>query len=221
MIDSKAFRSLSCGMYIIGAQGADGRAGCVVNTFAQVASQPTRVTVAVNKDNRTAQVICESGYYTVAVLDTAAPLELVQLFGFRSSAEIDKFAHIGFATDAHGVPYATDHTCARFSVRVDHIEDASTHLLFLGTVEQAEVLSVEAPMTYAFYHQVKGGKTPPRASTYDPGEDSAEPVPAGFGGTVAWRCRICGHIEYVEELPEGYACPVCGASRDAFERIAV
>jgi flavin reductase (DIM6/NTAB) family NADH-FMN oxidoreductase RutF/rubredoxin len=221
MIDSKAFHSLTCGMYIIGTQGADGRAGCTVNTFTQVASQPARATVAINKDNRTAQTICESGCYTASVLDEGAPLDLISLFGFRSSTEIDKFAQVGFATDANGIPYVTDHACARFSVRVDRIEDAGTHLLFLGTVEQAETLSVEAPMTYALYHQVKGGKTPPRASTYDPNEDFGQAVPAGFTGTVAWRCRVCGHIEYAEELPEGYVCPVCGALRDMFECIEV
>ena len=42
-----------------------------------------------------------------------------------------------------------------------------------------------------------------------------------------WRCTICGY-EYdeskegvpFEQLPEDWACPVCGAPKDAFEKIS-
>ena len=40
MIDTKAFRSLSYGLYIITAKDGDKAAGCVVNTFNQVTSKP-------------------------------------------------------------------------------------------------------------------------------------------------------------------------------------
>jgi rubredoxin len=41
-----------------------------------------------------------------------------------------------------------------------------------------------------------------------------------------WRCTICGY-EYDEvkegvpfdQLPEDWACPVCGAPKDAFEKV--
>ena len=53
MIDKLAFRSLTCGLYIVGAH-ADGRdAGCVVNTVLQVTSSPAQISIAVNKDNAT------------------------------------------------------------------------------------------------------------------------------------------------------------------------
>ena len=49
-----------------------------------------------------------------------------------------------------------------------------------------------------------------------------------------WRCKICGYIydedvgepdhgislgTKFEELPEDYKCPICGASKDMFEKI--
>ncbi len=51
MIDKSAFRDLSYGLYIVSSM-KDGRAvGCVVNTFAQVTSDPPQVSIAINKDN--------------------------------------------------------------------------------------------------------------------------------------------------------------------------
>ena len=79
-------------------------------------------------------------------------------------------------------------------------------------------------MTYAYYHLVKGGKTPPKASSYL-GADDAAPAPAAVEGTgatrIAWRCTICGHIEYVDELPDDFECPICGMGKEVFEKIEV
>ena len=40
-------------------------------------------------------------------------------------------------------------------------------------------------------------------------------------GTSAqgWRCRVCGCIYEGENLPDDYACPVCGAGPDQFEKL--
>lgn len=38
---------------------------------------------------------------------------------------------------------------------------------------------------------------------------------------IAWRCIVCGHIEYLDELPEDYECPLCGVGPDEFEQIEV
>ena len=221
MIDTTAFHKLSYGLYLLAAQDGEERCGCVVNTFLQVTSSPARVSVAVNKDNRTAQIIAKAGRYTAVVLDESAPMELIGTFGFHTSTEIDKFANVQFATDADGVPYVTEHVCARFSVRVMETVDVGSHLLFIGEVEQAESLGDGTPMTYAYYHQVKGGKTPPKASAFDPNEAAAGAPAAGAGGKTAWRCTICGYIEYADELPDDFTCPICGAGREMFERIEV
>ncbi|WP_041239721.1 rubredoxin-like domain-containing protein, partial [Gordonibacter pamelaeae] len=36
---------------------------------------------------------------------------------------------------------------------------------------------------------------------------------------VAWRCTVCGHMVYEDELPDDFACPVCGVGKDMFERV--
>ena len=65
MIDRKAFRSLSSGLYLITAKAGDARCGCVVNTLVQVASEPATLSVSLNKENATTAAILESGRRTL------------------------------------------------------------------------------------------------------------------------------------------------------------
>ena len=141
-------------------------------------------------------------------------------FGFHSSADTDKFSGFTTETSEQGIPYVAEQVCARFSVKVEQEIDLGSHVLFIGSVADAASLGGEEPMTYAYYHQVKGGKTPPKAPSFneDAPAKEEESDPAA-GRTFAWRCTVCGHIEYVDELPEDFTCPICGVGRDLFERI--
>ena len=161
MIDRKAFRSLSSGLYLITAKAGDVRCGCVVNTLVQVASEPATLSVSLNKENATTAAILESGRFAATVLAEDTPMELIGTFGFHTSADTDKFAACASALDGAEVPYVTEHGLARFSVSVTETIDVGSHYLFVGVVEEAEVLSAGDPLTYAYYHAVKGGKTPP------------------------------------------------------------
>ena len=232
-IDTKAFRSMSYGLYIISTKRDDEIVGCVVNTFQQVTSKPARVSVAVNKENYTAGAILEAGRFEATVLAESASMELIGRFGFKTSAEIDKFADTSHAIDPAGVPYVTEDAVAHFGARVIDSVDVGTHYLIVGEVEFAEVLSDKTPMTYAYYHQVKGGKTPPKASSYEPKGDEPAPVPVPASAPaqqepavekaakprIGWRCMICGYVVEMDELPEDFTCPMCGMGRDMFERI--
>lgn len=227
MVDTKAFRSLSYGLYIVMAKAGDTQAGCVVNTFAQVTSQPPQTSIAINKDNFTTGIILEAGQFEVSVLAQDAPMELIGRFGFHTSADTDKFSDTQTALDEAGIPYVTEHAVAHFRVKVKQTMDLGTHVYIMGEVEESAVLSKDEPMTYAYYHQVKGGKTPPKASSYEgPAEPSAADAAASAGDAsaaaapkFAWRCTICGHIEYVDELPDDFTCPICGVGKEMFERI--
>ena len=154
---------------------------------------------------------------------------LIGTFGFHSSTELDKFAQHASSRDAAGMPYVAEACCAWFSVKVTGELDLGTHVLFIGEVEESQkVEDAASPMTYSFYHQVKGGKTPPKASSYL-GDEQPAPVSAsaGEGGEgesaaapmVGWRCTICGYIEYLDELPDDFECPICGVGKEMFERV--
>ena len=229
VIDKSAFHSLSYGMYVIGTRSEGKDFGCVANTFAQVTSSPLQVSVALNKENATTAALRAAGRFTASCLSEDASMELIGTFGFRSSTELDKFAQHASSRDAAGMPYVAEACCAWFSAKVTGELDLGTHVLFIGEVEESQkVEGAASPMTYSFYHQVKGGKTPPKASSYLGDE---QPVPtsasAGEGGEgesaaapkVGWRCTICGYIEYVDELPDDFECPVCGVGKEMFERV--
>ncbi len=243
MVDTKAFRSLSYGLYIVTAQSESGRAGCVVNTFQQVTSTPPQVSVAINKENRTTDVLFEAGMFEVSVLAESAPMELIGRFGFHSSADTDKYTDTVMAEDGHGVSFVAEHAVAHFCVKVKATLGLGTHMYVMGEVVESEVLAPEPPMTYAYYHVVKGGKTPPKASSFEAPEAHGE-APASKGGEEpaadqgegaaasgesaaasgapkAWRCTICGHIEYgyPNGLPEDFKCPICGMGREFFEPV--
>ena len=85
-------------------------------------------------------------------------------------------------------------------------------------------------MTYAYYHQVKGGKTPKAAATY-----LKEPLKKGVADMEKFRCTVCGYVydpekgdpdsgvkpgTPFEELPDDWVCPLCGAAKEKFEKEA-
>ena len=223
MFDKQAFHSLSYGMYVIGTRFGDKDYGCVANTFAQVTSSPLQVSVALNKENATTAAVRQAGRFTASCLSEQADMQLIGTFGFHTSTELDKFAQHASARDEAGMPYVAEQCCAWFSAKVVSELDLGTHVLFVGEVQEcAKAADAAAPMTYAFYHQIKGGKTPPKASSYL-GDDQPASAPVESNGAeqpkVAWRCTICGHMEYVDELPDDFVCPVCGVGKEFFERV--
>lgn len=165
-MDMTAFFKMSYGLYVVSAE-ADGRkAGCVINTATQVTAEPPRLMVAVHKDNVTTDVISCAGAFTVTAIDMTADMPFIGNFGFRTSANYDKFEKYGCETSAVGSPYSPEHACALFACRVVETVDVGTHLLFIGDVVDAQKLSDEEPLTYGYYHSTLKGKTPPKASSY-------------------------------------------------------
>lgn len=234
MINKAAFRSLSYGLYVISTKDGDRPVGCIANTFAQVTSTPLQVIVALNKENATTGVVQMTRRFAVCCLSQDATIDLIGTFGFHCSDSYDKFATCAVSYDGAGIPYVAEQCVAHFSVRVVNSMDVGTHILFVGEVEEAWKENNDTPMTYAYYHQVKGGKTPPKASSYLPLDDvvasslsetdaSVSDIGMASGEAsapkIAWRCPMCGQLEYVDTLPDGYVCPICGVGGDLFERV--
>lgn len=208
-MDLTAFFKLNYGLYVISAMDGGRASGCVVNTLVQVTAEPARVTVAVNKENATAQAIQNTGFFAASVLTEDVPMDVISLFGFRTSREVDKFSEVPYQIDDHGVPYLCEGTNARFACKVLECWDVGTHLLFLAEVTDCEVLGTGHSMSYAYYHTVKKGLTPPKASSYQKSTPK----------TTGWRCTICGYIYEGEELPPDFVCPVCKQPASVFEKI--
>ena len=167
-MDASALFKFSSGLYVVSAAPGNGEraAACLVNTGLQVTSQPLQVSVTVNKENVTCGAIERAGHFSLAVVDESADMLFVGRFGFRTSADFDKYDGISSALASTGDPYPAEHTCSYVACNVVQTLDVGTHLTFVGEVVDAGNLSDVAPMTYSYYHTTLKGKTPPKASSY-------------------------------------------------------
>jgi rubredoxin len=122
-------------------------------------------------------------------------------------------------------------TLAWFECKVLQTIDVGTHLLFVGEVVDADVINgSQPPLTYAYYRDVKKGKSPKNAPTYvEPAKsDAPDKAPASSGKYV---CNACGYVydpaagdpeagipagTRFEDLPKNWVCPVCGAAKSDF-----
>lgn len=167
-MDLQSFFKMNYGLYIVSSQADGQRSGCVVNTLAQVTAEPPKLTVSVSKNNLTTEIIRKAGFFTGVVLDQDADMIYIGRFGFRTGRDLDKFDGIEYREDEQGMPYPTGHAVARYSCKVLQEIDLGTHIMFVGEVLEAETLSDKEPLTYAYYHAVKKGKTPKNAPSYKP-----------------------------------------------------
>lgn len=211
-MDPKAFFQLSYGVYLLSTSHKGQDNGCIINTACQVTSSPARLSVTVNKENLSCQMIQESGHFAVNVLTYDAHMELIGRFGFRSGRDVKKFAGMDISRSAQGAPMLLDspEVGAAFGCKVISSLDVGTHILFVGEVTDAVVTGFGKPLTYADYHLVKKGITPPKASSF-----VAQAAPAD--GKPRWRCTVCGHIHEGDTPPE--TCPICGQGADKFVRV--
>lgn len=207
-MDSTALYKISYGLYLVSGCYDGKQNGCISNTIAQVSANPVKLTAALSKDNLTTEILKKSGRFTATVLCQSADMDIIGEFGFKTGRDVNKFEKFNTKLDTSGTQYLEDSMSAMFSCKVLESIDLGSHILFIGEVEEAVILSDEPVMTYEYYHQVKKGTTPKNAPSYQ-----AETRKTGY------RCTVCGYVEEADSLPEGYVCPICGNGIDYFEKI--
>jgi flavorubredoxin/flavin reductase (DIM6/NTAB) family NADH-FMN oxidoreductase RutF/rubredoxin len=192
-IDPDALHRLSYGLFVLTAQENGRDNGCIINTVQQAAENPTRITIAVNKQNLTHDIISRTGVFNVSVLTTQTPFSVFERFGFASGRDTDKFA--GFdaaARTENGLLYLTEHANAVLCAKVLETIDCGTHTLFVAQVTQACVLCGAPSVTYQYYF------------------DHIKPRPQQpQEGKKGFVCQICGYVYEGDVLPEDFICPLC------------
>ena len=167
-LDRRAFRDLSYGLYIVTSRDGDRLNGQIVNTVIQVTSDPAKVAVAINKKNLTHDFIIQSKHFGVSVLDEAAPMTFIGLFGFRSGRDTDKLSKVVHKQGVTGCPLVTDHALSILDAEVLESIDLGSHTIFVGRVLFSEVVREGQPLTYRYYHETMKGKSPPTAPSFTP-----------------------------------------------------
>ncbi len=207
-MDIKAMFRFSYGLYVLTAQENGFDNGCIVNTAIQVTDTPNKITVTVNKANKTCEMIHTTGKFNVCMLSENAPFDVFKHFGFQSGRTVDKFADFTQkARSENGLYYITDYANAYVSGKVIQEVDMDTHIMFIAEVPDAVLLSDIPSVTYTYYQ--------------DHIKPRPQAAPAAEKGKTKWVCRICGFIYEGEELPPDYICPICKHGVQDFEKITV
>lgn len=196
--------NLTYGLFVLTSRLGEKDSGCIINTAGQVTSSPNRISITVNKDNFTHDLVKESGKFNISVLSERASFETFRHFGFQSGRTTDKFdGYDACRRSENGLYYITDGTNAYISATVEQSIDLGSHTMFIASVDDMEVLASEPSASYAYY------------------QSSIKPRPekkASEGKTV-WRCTVCGYVYEGEELPADFICPLCKHPASDFEKV--
>ncbi len=235
-MNPKALYKISYGMYVVSSKKDGQFNGQIANTIFQTTSEPAMIALCLNKKNLTHEFVEASKVVTISVLSTETPMEFIGRFGFKSGRDGYKFDGVKTKLGVTGAPIVLDNAIAYLEAEIVGSMSAETHTLFLAKVLDAEVLDETAePMTYAYYHMVKGGKSPKTAPTYikeEPKKEEPKPAPKV---AAKWECTVCGYVydpaagdpdggikpgTAFEDIPDSWTCPVCGASKSEFKKIS-
>ena len=224
----KTLYKLGYGLYVVCSKKGDKLNGQIANTVFQVCSEPPIIAVALNKQNLTNEFVSASKVFTVSIISQDTPLNFIGGFGFKSGREVDKFKGVGYKLGETGAPIVLDNTLAYLEAKVINQTEVGTHTIFIGEIVAADVVKEGEPMTYAYYHEVKRGTTPKTAPSYIEEKKEAATKMAKY------KCTVCGYIydpelgdpdggikpgTPFEKIPDDWVCPVCGASKDQFEKV--
>lgn len=198
MIEKTAAFKLSYGLFVLTARDGEKDNGCIINTVQQVTDTPFKISVTVNKNNYTHDMIKKTGVFNVSVLTQSVPFSVFQHYGFKSGRDTDKIAGDSMPKSENGVVYLSSFSNALISGRVVDEVDCGTHTLFIAEVTEAQTLSDEKSVTYQYYFD----------------HIKPKPQPEKKKGYV---CQVCGYVYEGDELPEDFICPVCKHGADAFK----
>lgn len=200
-MNTNAMFKISYGLYLLTAHENGKDNGCIINTLSQVTSTPNRISITVNKQNYTHDMIKNTGIFNVTMLSTETTFEIFKHYGFQSGRDVDKIAPGAvLPRTENGVIYLAFSSVAYVSGKVVQEVDLGTHTMFIADVTDCDVISEAEPLTYAYYHK----------------HIKPKPQPVEKKG---YRCKICGYVYEGEELPADFICPLCKHGADDFEKI--
>ncbi len=199
-MDNTAFFKLSYGLFVVTAHEGDKDNGCITNTVVQQTTTPNRISVTINKNNYTHDMIKHTGVFNVSVLSEKAKFETFKHWGFQSGKDVDKTVGITYFRLENGVIYIVDGVNAVMCAKVEQEVDLGTHTMFIAEVTDAFSTEEDPSATYAFYHK------------------NIKPAPQQ-AKKKGWICTVCGYIYEGEVLPEDFICPTCKHPASDFKRI--
>lgn len=202
-INQEAIFKISYGLYVLTAKEGEKNNGCIINTAQLVTDNPMRISVTVNKNNLTHDMIVNTKKMAVSTLSTSAPFSIFKKFGFVSGREENKFNGISTLKTENGLLVLDEkYSNSYISIDVVSMVDLGTHTMFIGDVKESKMLSKKPSMTYQYYF------------------DNVKPkVVVAPTSKKQFACKICGYVFEGDVIPDEYICPLCKHGKDAFEEV--
>ncbi|MCL2082675.1 MAG: flavin reductase [Oscillospiraceae bacterium] len=200
-VDKGTMLKMSYGLFVLTAKDGEKDNGCIINTASQATDTPCKISVTVNKTNYTCGMIIKTGEFNLSVLTESTPFDVFKQFGFSSGRDTDKFVDVGYDDRTiNGIRYVPEYTNSVISAKAEQFIDCGTHMVFIGEVTQAEILSNEPSVTYQYYFD-----------HIRPKPELKKEKAKGF------VCKICGYIHEGDTLPPDIICPWCKHGASDFE----
>ena len=197
-MDKKALYHMTYGLFLLTAREDGKDNGCIINTAVQVANEPTRISIAVIRENKTCDMILNTGVFNISAISTDAEFALFQRFGMQSGRDVDKFADFeDVARSENGLYYLTKQANMYLSAKVVERMDLGSHILFIAEVTDGVRLSEVSSCTYSYY------------------QSSIKPRPRR-SEKKQWVCSVCGYVYEGESVPDDFVCPLCHHGKEDF-----
>ncbi|HOM38571.1 MAG TPA: rubredoxin [Spirochaetota bacterium] len=231
-MELKSLYNLTYGMYIVSTEFEGKKNGQIANVAGQITNNPIKLFICLNNNNLTTELIKKRKAFSISILSEEANMKLIGKFGFKSGKEIDKFQDTEYITTKDNIPIVKESSLSYLVVDVETELNVGTHTVFIGSLRDANLFENKGnPMTYAYYHLVKGGLTEKNAPTFIENKIKKETI---GGNMKKYKCTVCGYIydpakgdpdsgikpgTAFEDIPSDWKCPVCGVTKDMFEPV--
>lgn len=209
MFNKSVLWNLSYGVYIVSAMDNERPVGCVANSIMQLTHDC--IAVSLNHQNYTNEIIKKTKKLAISILNTEVEENLIPVFGFTTSKEVNKFDNIKYKL-VDKLPIV-EQACGYLVLEVIQEIELETHNLFIGKIINGDILNNKTPMTYKYYHDVIKGKAPKTAPTYIEEEIETQ--------GEKYKCSICGYV-YEGDLnkeKQDFICPICKQPKSVFSKL--
>jgi flavin reductase (DIM6/NTAB) family NADH-FMN oxidoreductase RutF/rubredoxin len=225
--DLNVLFDIQYGLYIVSSCFENKKNGQLANVVFQVMDSPVGIAICLSKKNLTCEIIKKSKIFSVSVLERETPMNFIGKFGFRSGRDIDKFEGTEYILGETGCPIVTENAISIFECKVVTNFDVGTHEIIIGELVSSKITRDGIPITYAYYRDVKNGKTHKNAPTFQSQNNTASPPKK----SQRYICDICGYVYDPEkgdllnniapgvpfdDVSDDYICPICGVGKDRF-----
>ncbi len=199
-IDNRALFKISYGLFAVTCNDTVRDNGLIVNTVLQQTSSPLVLSVTINKQNYSHDVIKSTKKLNINCLNVNTPFDIFEKLGFKSGRDTDKLKDVFHWKSQNGLAVLSgEYANAFFSCEVFDYIDLGTHGLFLCKVTEAVDMGDDESMTYDYYHK----HVKPKKDTKKKG----------------FVCKICGYVHEDDTLPEDFVCPICKHGASDFEKL--